>query len=103
MEVTIIFADGKTVSAVQNGDCFITKKKPAFPEDLSEVTIRADGEEDKVLTDVVITEVASVDNKYWFAFTKEDPVQKAIRELQQDTAEALNGLLEFVLGEEEEE
>lgn len=102
MEVTIIFADGTELDAVQNGSSYIVKKKPTFPEDLSEVTVRSE-DGDTVFHNPTIQECASIDRKYWFTFVEEDPVQKAISELRQDTAEALNGLLEFVLGEEEEE
>ena len=99
MEATIRFSDGTEITAEKNGDCFITAEKPDFPEDLSEITVETE-EGTRTYENTQATECASADGRYWFSFTEEDQTQKAIRELREDTEDALNGLLEFVLGEE---
>ena len=63
--VTIRFADGTELEAEQNGSCFIVDEEPAFPADLSTVTIS--GETDEVIENAEIVECASVDERYWFA------------------------------------
>ncbi len=85
MEVTITFADGSSISAELNGSCYITKKKPTFPEDLSEVTVT--GAEEKTFTNAEVVEAASVDGRYWFSFseeTKDEKVDKALEKQRAD-------------------
>jgi hypothetical protein len=96
---TIIFKDGTELSVKKNGTCFILDEKPTFPDDLSVVIIR-DEKGENVINDALLIECASVDGQYWFSFIEEDKKEKEIRELREDMEDALNGLLEFVLGGE---
>lgn len=67
MEKAIIkFKNGTTVEAEVNGSCYIVDEKPAFPVDLSEVTVTV-GEDEKILYEAEVNEAASVDGRYWFA------------------------------------
>ena len=85
MEVTITFTDGSEISAELNGSCYITKKKPIFPEDLSEVTIT--GAEEKTYTDARVIEAASVDGRYWFSFAEETKDEKIERSIAKQRAD----------------
>lgn len=85
MEVTITFTDGSEISAELNGSCYITKKKPTFPEDLSEVTIT--GAEEKTYTDARVIEAASVDGRYWFSFAEETKDEKIERSIAKQRAD----------------
>lgn len=100
MEAILTFVDGTVIEAEENGNCFIVPTEPEFPEDLSEVTVEDDSGE-KILYNVIVQEAASVDGRYWFALIEESDADKAMRELREDVGDALNSLLEFVLGEEE--
>ena len=62
----ITFVNGTTIDAEVNGSCYITAKKPEFPDDLSKITIKI-GDETKELVEVEVNEAASVDGRYWFA------------------------------------
>lgn len=99
MEAILTFVDGTVIEAVENGNCFIVPAEPEFPEDLSEVTVEDDSGK-KTLYNVTVQEAASVDGRYWFILVEESPADKAMRELREDVGDALNSLLEFVLGEE---
>lgn len=90
----IIFADGKTFAVEVNGDCYIMDDKPEFPADLSIVTIE-DGEQTIVIHDAILIECASVDGRYWFAFIKESPEEKTIRELQESNQMLIDCILEM--------
>lgn len=82
--VKIIFKNGTKINAKRNGDSLITNEAPDFPEDLSVVTIQGT-EDTKVINDAVVTECASTDGKYWFAFTQksaEGKMQDKIRFLE---------------------
>ena len=82
MEARIIFKDGTEITAEMNGNCFITQSKPAFPADLSTVTVESeDGE--KVFSNAQLIECASVDGRYWFAFSEESQMDATIRELRE--------------------
>ncbi len=61
----ITFVDGTTIDAEINGSCYITAKKPEFPDDMSKVTVKI-GDEKKKLVEVEVNEAASVDGQYWF-------------------------------------
>ena len=71
---TITFKNGTQIAAEQNGDCFIVDTRPDFPEDLSAVTV-SDGAAEYTLHNVNITECASVDGRYWFAFYELSPAE----------------------------
>lgn len=62
---TIKFNNGITINAEENGNCFITDSKPAFPSDLSNITVTTD-EESYVIANGEIIEAASIDGRYWF-------------------------------------
>lgn len=99
MEAILTFMDGTVIEAEENGNCFIVPAKPEFPEDLSQVTVE-DETGEKTLQNVTVQEAASTDGRYWFVLVEESESDKAMRELREDVGDALNGLLEFVLGEE---
>lgn len=62
----IIFRNGTIVEAEQNGNCFITGIKPAFPVPLG--TVRIEGDESYRIEHARLVECASVDGRYWFTF-----------------------------------
>lgn len=64
-KVTITFAGGEKIKADHSGTCYITDRKPSFPEDMSLVTIS--GDEERVIENAQLVECASVDDRYWFA------------------------------------
>ena len=82
MEAIIRFKNGETLTAEQNGNCFILPEVPEFPEDLSEVAILAEGQE-TVLHYVMVQEAAAVDNRYWFCFVEESAEDRTLRELEE--------------------
>ncbi len=93
MEAIIRFKNGETLTAEQNGNCFIVNEVPVFPEDLSEVAIFADGQETR-MEYVMVQEAAATDDRYWFCFVEESAQDRQIREL-----EAKNRFLEDCLME----
>ncbi len=99
MEAILTFMDGTVIEAEENGNCFIVPAKPEFPEDLSQVTVE-DETGEKTLQNVTVQEAASTDGRYWFVLVEESESDRVMRELREDVGDALNGLLEFVLGEE---
>lgn len=92
MEATITFKSGKKITVEVNGSCFIKKTKPAFPDDLSVVTIE-NGQETKVFENARLVECASVDGKYWFTFVSETESERVIRELREEN-EMLEGAIQ---------
>ena len=101
MEATIIFKDGTEMAAEKNGTCFILPQKPAFPDDLSEVTVES-GEDTRVYRNAVLTECASVDGRCWFTFTEESALEKTIRELREANdmlTECILEMSEMIYGE----
>lgn len=68
MTATILFENGSSITAEQNGSCFITDTKPTFPMPLGTVTI--EGEEPRIIEHAQLVECASVDGRYWFSFIK---------------------------------
>lgn len=94
MVVKIKFDSGDVIVAEQNGDSFITEKKPSFPADMGLVTIEGtDGV--RTYNDPQIVECASVDGRYWFCFVEESPMQKRIRQLEANNDALLECLLEM--------
>lgn len=92
MEATIRFKNGTEMTAEKNGDSFITAETPAFPEDLSIVTVISE-EGTETYLNVLVTDCASIDGRYWFTF-----VEKSI---EQDQAEKIAELQEenqFLIG-----
>lgn len=81
MEAIIRFKDGSAIAAEKSGSCFITNEKPAFPEDLSVVTV-TDEDGETVLKHARLVECAAVDKRYWFTFT-----EKSAMEVWQDEIE----------------
>ena len=62
----------------------MTDTKPNFPNDLSEVRIESDNNNfyNDILYNVVIIECASVDGRYWFAFTPMSEVEIRFAEIE---------------------
>ena len=67
MEATIKFKNGTEIVAEVNGDSYITKSKPTFPNDLTGLEIVTE-KETKTFEEAMLIECASVDNRYWFTF-----------------------------------
>lgn len=80
MEARIIFKDGTELTAEKNGDSFITTQTPAFPADLSEVEVQCE-EGNRTYYNVLVTDCASIDGRYWFAFVEQNQEQQTIKEL----------------------
>ena len=97
MEAIIRFKNGEMIRAEQNGNCFIVPEAPEFPEDLSEVTVLADGQE-TVLHYVMIQEAAAVDNRFWFCMVEESAEDRQLRE----QAEHLHFLEDCIMERSEE-
>lgn len=70
MEARIYFSDGTEITAQKNADCYITNTKPEIPEELGLVIIQWGEDEEKRYEDAVLVECASVDGRYWFAFSE---------------------------------
>ena len=68
--VKIIFKNGEEITAERNGSSYIVDEKPAFPKDLSIVTVRGGGEE-VVFKNAQVVECAAVDSRYWFCFVEQ--------------------------------
>ena len=83
-KVTLIFSDGTEISADVNGTCYIADTKPTFPDDLSVVTIEAEGET-KELYNVSVQEAAPVDNRYWFVLIEATPEELHAMEVEAQT------------------
>lgn len=66
-EVRIIFSDGMEITAERNGSSYITDIRPAFPPDLTTVTVEA-GSGTETLHNAEVIECYSIDDRYWFAF-----------------------------------
>lgn len=77
MTATIRFENGSSITAEQNGSCFIIEAKPTFPAPLGTVTI--EGEEPRTIEHAQLVECASVDGRYWFTFieTPRDELYRA--------------------------
>ena len=102
MEVRITFINGVTITAEQNGNCFITAAQPAFPTDLSVVTVQED-DHTYIYHNVTVQPCASVDERYWFTFIEETEQARMIRELREENelmAGAIMELAELIGGEE---
>ena len=102
MEVKIIFNDGTQMSAEQNGNCFIVAAQPAFPDDLSVVTVESEDQRQD-FNNVTIQECASIDGRFWFTLLEETEQARVIRELQEIIeiqAGAIEELAEIIGGGE---
>lgn len=73
----IIFNDQSELTVEVNGDCYITKKKPSFPDDLTNISI--EGEQTVHFDNAVLVECASVDKMYWFTF-----IEKSKEEIREE-------------------
>lgn len=82
-QVTIVFLDGTTLSAYQNGNSFIVNSKPTFPDDLSVVEVIAD-DVHYVYINAYIVECASVDGKYWFGICEESKEEIALKTMHKN-------------------
>lgn len=99
MEATIRIEGQEDITAEVNGSSFITEDAPEFPEEAFEAEIETeDGV--TVIEHAVVVECASVDGRYWFTIIEQDPRDRALQELREDTETALNELLDFVVGGE---
>ena len=79
MEATIKFKNGTEITAEMNGGSFILPSKPAFPDDLSVVTIESE-EGNKTVQDAQLVECASASD-YWFSFAEKTAEQKQEEEI----------------------
>lgn len=93
MEARIVFKDGTEIIAEKNGDSYIVNQKPEIPEDLSGLVIHSE-EGVRTYVNPVLSECASIDGRYWFAFVEEDPRDAEIRMLEDaiiELAELIGG------------
>jgi len=81
--VTILFNNGTSIEAEANGSCYITSKKPNFPEDLTGITITSESGVVHVNNGEVI-EAASVDDRYWFTFREITETEEEALQLRAD-------------------
>lgn len=93
MEAKVIFKNGQEISAEINGSSLIVNEKPEFPEDITGVIVRADGN-DTVYNYPLLVKCASIDNRYWFTFIEESESDRVIRELREE-----NQMLEDAIAE----
>lgn len=107
----IKLADGRRLeNLTMNGNMFVSQEKIAIDdldvESLEEVTIteypEGGGEVDTTIENAVCDGVLHWPEGYLFNLREEDPRDKALRELREDTETALNELLDFVVGGDEE-
>jgi len=94
MEAKIIFKNGTEITAEMNGNSLILMDEPAFPEDLSVVTVQAEGSE-TVFNYAKVQPCASVDGRYWFTFVEEGALERTIRELQEQNDMLVECILEM--------
>lgn len=94
MEARIVFKNGKSLMAEQNGNCFIVNEIPTFPEDLTEVTVIS-GDQQTVLHYVMIQEAASIDGRYWFCMVEESAEDRQLREQAERIVFLENCLMEM--------
>ena len=76
MDTIITFADGTIIYAENNGNCYITDTRPAFPDNLSDVIVQisnGDTSRGQIYQHAEIIECANVDGRYWFAFRELTP------------------------------
>ena len=71
--VKIIFKGGAELEAEKSGSCYITNKKPTFPQDPFFVTISGE-DGDIVIENAQLVECASIDSRYWFTFVEVSPL-----------------------------
>lgn len=88
---TILFKNGTTLNAEQNGDCLIVSQKPTFPDDLSVVTVTGEAYT-HIFRNAKVVDCASVDGRYWFAFV-EKTNEELFRELMQESIAAIEDAL----------
>lgn len=107
----IELADGMRLeNLTMNGNMFVSQEEIAIDdldaEALEEVTIteypEEGGEIDTTIENAVCDGVLHWPEGYLFNLREEDPRDKALRELREDTETALNELLDFVVGGDEE-
>lgn len=101
MDARIVFNDKTEMTVEQNGSCFVLDEKPAFPDDLSAITI-VSNEETIFLNNCKVQECASTDGRYWFTLIPETKEEKNIRELKEQNemlTECLLEISEIIYGE----
>lgn len=107
----IELADGRRLeNLTMNGNMFVSQEKITIDdldaEALEEVTIteypEGGGEIVTTIENAVCDGVLHWPEGYLFNLREEDPRDKALRELREDTETALNELLDFVVGGDEE-
>lgn len=82
MEARIVFKNGESLTAEQNGNTFITNTVPEFPDDLTEVNVFVEDQQ-TTLHYVIIQEAASIDGRYWFCLVEEQEGERIIREQEE--------------------
>lgn len=95
MDTIITFADGTIIYAENNGNCYITDTRPAFPDNLSDVTVQisnGDTSRGQIYQHAEVIECANVDGRYWFAFRELSPEELRQKELN-DTIQMLTDCL----------
>lgn len=104
---TITLKSGRQLTDLTlNGSMFVSQealaKEDLSPEELSEITVMethdSGSHTETVLTDQVCDAVLHWPEGYLFNLRDEDPRDRAVRLLREDTETALNELLDFVLG-----
>ena len=80
-KVMLTFENGIRIEADVNGDCYIVDEAFETPADLSEVIIH-DGESETVLTNMKFVVCASIDGRYWFAFTPMSETELRFAEIE---------------------
>ena len=94
MEAKIIFKDGSELNAELNGSSLIVGNAPAFPEDLSVVTVQSE-EGNTVYQNAFVQTCASIDGRYWFSFVEENELDRTLRELREENEILTECILEM--------
>lgn len=87
----ILFKNGTSLTAEQNGSSFILNQKPSFPDDLSVVTVTGE-DGDRIFLNAKVQDCASVDGRYWLAFV-EKTQDELFRELMQESIASIEDAL----------
>lgn len=74
-KVKLIFTDGTEIDAVQNASTYITKKRPDFPDDLTEITVEGENGT-TVYRNAEIMEAYATDKRCWFGIKEITPAEQ---------------------------
>jgi len=90
----IVFNDGSVLNAEQNGTNYIVNSKPAFPEDLTNITIEG-ALGTSTIENGMIVECFALDNRYWFTIV-EKPQSEVLKEQILDLECIISDLLKMM-------